>query len=194
MEKMLGFSEDLVDCLKRDQKNDADMLGEYLKQSKLHVSQSQADYNHDLKLLREYQEKIVLSKQKAEEARSEVAESAELDFLRKELEEELQKERLLSQELRVITDEINDLEHQRLSVEERRKIVKKLKQDELKTEMKLAMYASVTKIIPNLDEDSKISGCIMDKEKEAVEYFEYDSSKDTPFNTCNSIWEKISSR
>lgn len=190
----MAFGEDLVGCLKRDQKNDADLLAEYLTQTNLHVSQSEVDYSYDLKLLQEYQEKIALSKQKAEEARSEVSASAELDFLQKELEEELRKERFLREELRLITEEINDLEHQRLSVEERRKIVKKLKQDELKTEMKLAMYTSVTKIIPNLDEESKMSGCIIDKEREVLEYFEYDHSKDTPINICNSIWDKISSR
>lgn len=38
--------------------------------------------------------------------------------------------------------------------------------------MKLSMYASLTKIIPDLNDQLKISGAIVDKEKKAVEKFE----------------------
>ncbi|RVW76475.1 hypothetical protein CK203_053332 [Vitis vinifera] len=57
--------------------------------------------------------------------------------------------------------EINDLEHQRVSVEERNQIVTKLKQDDQRAESKLSMYASVTNIIPSLDDELKISGRIL---------------------------------
>ncbi|THG12550.1 hypothetical protein TEA_000029 [Camellia sinensis var. sinensis] len=69
----------------------------------------------------------------------------------------------------VITNEISDLENQRASVEERREILRKLEQDEMRAQMKLSMYASVTNIIPNLHENSKISGC-------ATNYTEFPSS------------------
>ncbi|KAI8557122.1 hypothetical protein RHMOL_Rhmol05G0310700 [Rhododendron molle] len=65
----------------------------------------------------------------------------------------------------VITNEIGDLEHQGVSVEERRQLLKKLEQEELRTQMKLSMYASVSSIIPNLEDHSKISGQI-DKKME----------------------------
>ncbi|WVZ07126.1 hypothetical protein V8G54_020472 [Vigna mungo] len=75
--------------------------------------------------------------------------------------------------------------------------------------MILSMYASVTNIVPDLGEQSKISGCILwmnllfsapssvfsdivDKDKNAVEKFEYDTSKMTAFDICNGVWKIIS--
>ncbi|KAH0683536.1 hypothetical protein KY290_022157 [Solanum tuberosum] len=66
----------------------------------------------------------------------------------------------LQNSFQVITDEINDLDRQRDSIEEQRKLLKKIEQDQLRSEMKLSLYASVTSIIPDLDDQSKISGPI----------------------------------
>jgi len=48
----------------------------------------------------DYQKKVDTCKQKIEEARSETAADADLDLLQRELEEELEKERLLKEEFR----------------------------------------------------------------------------------------------
>ena len=48
----------------------------------------------------DYERKIDMSKKKADEAKSEVVSNAEMSLLQKELEEELQRERLLREELR----------------------------------------------------------------------------------------------
>lgn len=48
----------------------------------------------------DYEKKIDECKQKTKQARSEVAADSELDLLQGELEEELEKERLLGEELR----------------------------------------------------------------------------------------------
>ncbi|KAG8377064.1 hypothetical protein BUALT_Bualt09G0129300 [Buddleja alternifolia] len=81
--------------------------------------------------------------------------------------------------------------------------------DSLQKEMKLSMYASVTNIIPYLDDPSKISGLIrppapvngfsfnsnildiVEREKKVVEKFEFDPPKVTAFDTCNNIWKMI---
>uniref|UniRef100_A0A5B7AC95 Uncharacterized protein n=1 Tax=Davidia involucrata TaxID=16924 RepID=A0A5B7AC95_DAVIN len=188
-EKLISFSDDLVEFLKNEK--DINNLTQCLDQSKALQSQCDADYSDVLNLLQDYQTNIDACKQKANEAKSEAAGDAEIDFLQKELEEELQRERLLREELRVITDEINGLEHQRVSVEERRQILKKLEQEELRAQRKLSMYASVTNIIPNLDDQSKISGHIVERDKKVVEKFEFFPSKETAFDTCNSIWKMI---
>ncbi|KAK2972105.1 hypothetical protein RJ640_010268, partial [Escallonia rubra] len=91
----------------------------------------------------------------------------------------------------VLTNDINDLECRRVSVEERRKILNKLEQDELRAEMKLSMYASVSNVIPYLDDQSKISGHIVERDKKVVEKFEFDPMKMNAFDTCNSIWKMI---
>nr|GMC68634.1 kinetochore protein SPC24 homolog [Ipomoea batatas] len=56
---------------------------------------------------------------------------------------------------------MNDLEHQRFSIEEQGKSLKQLERDDSRAEMKLSLFASVTNIIPSLDDQSKISGCIL---------------------------------
>ncbi|KAI7993911.1 hypothetical protein LOK49_LG11G00648 [Camellia lanceoleosa] len=92
----------------------------------------------------------------------------------------------------VITNEISDLENQRASVEERREILRKLEQDEMRAQMKLSIHASVTNIIPNLHENSKISGYIVKRDRKAVEKIEFDPLEATAFDTCNNIWNMIS--
>ncbi|KAI3811852.1 hypothetical protein L1987_21584 [Smallanthus sonchifolius] len=93
--------------------------------------------------------------------------------------------------LQAITAQIKDLEEQTSFIEERSQFLNKLQQDEMKAMMKLSMHASVTNIIPDLNEQSKISGHIVDKEKKGVEKFEFNSQERSDFDTCNAIWKKI---
>lgn len=60
----------------------------------LHLTSSYMIHESD------YQKKIDECKQKTEQARSEVVADAELDLLQRELDEELEKERMLGEELR----------------------------------------------------------------------------------------------
>jgi len=189
VEELIAYSDDLVVCLKNER--DINRLTQYLEQTRAVQSHCDADYNGVRNLLQEYQKKIDLSKKKADAAKSEAVADAEMDLLQKELEEELQREHLLREEFRVITNEIGDLEHQRVSVEERRQLLKKLEKEEQRTQMKLSMYASVSSIIPNLDDHSKISGHIVQRDKKVVEMFEFDPLEATVFDNCNSIWKMV---
>ncbi|CAN1820562.1 Kinetochore protein SPC24 homolog [Linum perenne] len=96
----------------------------------------------------------------------------------------------------VINSQIGDLERQRVSIEEQKQASKKLDREELRAQKKLSMYASVTNIIPELDDRSTISGLtdIVDREKRMVEKFELDSTEMSPFETCDSIWKMINLR
>ncbi|KAK1562662.1 hypothetical protein Q3G72_015472 [Acer saccharum] len=191
MEKLFSFSDDLVKVLK--EKRDIDTLTQCIDHSKSLHSSCDADLNQLLSSIQDYQRKIDVCKQKTEQAKSEVAAEAEVDLLQKDLEEEREKERALQEELRVIMNEMNDLEHKRISIEERKHALKKSEKDDLRTEMMLSMYASVTKIIPDLNEQSKVSGYIVDRDKNVVEKFEYDPAKMTDFDICQSIWKAINS-
>ncbi|TXG58845.1 hypothetical protein EZV62_016674 [Acer yangbiense] len=92
---------------------------------------------------------------------------------------------------------MNEQEQKRISIEERKRALKKSEKDDLRTEMMLSMYASVMKMIPDLNEQSKVSGLtltdIMDRDKNMVEKFEYDTAKMTDFDTCQRIWKAINS-
>ncbi|KAF5737255.1 hypothetical protein HS088_TW13G00134 [Tripterygium wilfordii] len=105
IDKLISYGDDLVAVLK--DKRDVKTLTQCLEQSKSLHSSCYTDFN-------EIQSSI------------EVAADSDFDILQKELEEELQKERELMEELRVISNEINDLEHQRISFEEGKKNLKKL--------------------------------------------------------------------
>lgn len=188
-EKSISFGNDLVEVLK--DKRDVNNLNQCLQHSKAIQSHCDSDAQEVQRLLQEYQEKIDACKKKAEQVKSEVADGAELEHLQKELKEELERERELKDELRAISDEINELDRQRVSIEERKQALKKLEQDELKEQRKLSMYASVTNLIPNLEDQSRISGHIVDKEKKVVEKFEFDATKMAAFDACDSIWKMI---
>ncbi|THF99138.1 hypothetical protein TEA_022847 [Camellia sinensis var. sinensis] len=219
VKSVIAFSDDLVGFLS-DEK-DVNNLTQHLEQSKALQSQCDVDYNDVLSLLRalrasfqvrflwrasclragaggdcwpgfgsvscsgrDYQKRIDVCNKKTNEARFEAASDAEMDLLQQELEEEFQRE--------LVTNEISDLENQRASVEERREIPRKLEQDEMRAQMKLSMYASVTNIIPNQHENYKVSRHIVKRDRKAVEKFEFDPSEATAFDTYNDIWNMIS--
>ncbi|KAJ0249523.1 hypothetical protein HA466_0150010 [Hirschfeldia incana] len=72
-------------------------------------------------------------------------------------------ERKIKDELRVVADELKDLNAQWTSVDEKRQSLKRKERDELRAEMKLSIYACVTKVTPEADvnDPSRISGCIL---------------------------------
>ncbi|KAK2969911.1 hypothetical protein RJ640_009857 [Escallonia rubra] len=181
VDKLISFSDDLVSFLKGEKYIDG--LRQSLEQFKALQAQCDTDYDDVQRSLQDHEKKIKWCKQKTDVALSEVVADAEIESLQEELEEELKRE--------ILTNEINDLERQRVSVEERRKILNKLEQDELRAEMKLSMYASVSNVIPYLDDQSKISGHIVERDKKVVEKFEFDPMKTNVFDTCNSIWKMI---
>ncbi|XP_044488335.1 kinetochore protein SPC24 homolog [Mangifera indica] len=189
VEKLISYSDDLVEVLK--DKRDLNSLTQCLDLSKSLQSSCEADFNSVLNSIQDYEKRIEACKQKTERAKSEVAAEAEVDHLQNELEEELHKERALQEELRAISNEIKDLEHQRIAIEERKRARKKSVQDELRAQMKLSMYASTTNIIPNLDDQSKISGYIVDRDKNVFKKFEYHLAKKTAYDICDNIWNTI---
>ncbi|KAL9315282.1 hypothetical protein ACSQ67_016283 [Phaseolus vulgaris] len=203
VEKLISYTDDLVKVLVEPR--DLNNLSYSLQQNLSLSSSSHSHLHHVRSSLQDYEKKVDACKQKIEEARSETAADAELDLLQRELEEELEKERLLKEEFRYVSsrffvfsivtaigEEFNDLEQQWISVQEQKKTLQKIEKTKLRTQMILSMYASVTNIVPNLGEQSKISGYIVEKDKDAVEKFEYDTSMTTVFDICNGVWKTIS--
>ncbi|KAL4588294.1 hypothetical protein LXL04_001177 [Taraxacum kok-saghyz] len=88
--------------------------------------------------------------------------------------------------LEAITNEIKDLEEQRSLIEERRKVLMILKQDELNAQLKLSMFACVTKIIPDLNDQSKmISGSILFGESSSKARVTTNTSLETRINSSH---------
>nr|GMC72044.1 kinetochore protein SPC24 homolog [Ipomoea batatas]GMD77852.1 kinetochore protein SPC24 homolog [Ipomoea batatas] len=189
VEKLMLWSNDLVEVLKDGE--DVNSLKQLLEQSNSLQSQCNTDFNDTQGSIEDYEKKVDMCKRKTLEAKSEALTDAEIESLQKDLEEELQRESLLREELRVIAEEMNDLEHQRFSIEEQGKSLKQLERDDSRAEMKLSLFASVTNIIPSLDDQSKISGYIVQRDKNAVEDFDFDPKDMSEFETCNRIWKMI---
>ncbi|KAK9920363.1 hypothetical protein M0R45_028918 [Rubus argutus] len=188
IQKLISYSDDLVDVLK--DKRDFNHLTHCLQHSVALRSSSDADFAQAQNLLRDYEKKVDACKKKTEEAKSEVVADVELDLLQRELDEGIDQEHLLMEDTD-INSEIDDLEHQRVAALEKKKMLKKQKQDEFRAQRKLSMYASVTNIIPNLDDQSRILGYIVDRDTKAVQNFEIDAEKMTAYETCDSIWKMI---
>ncbi|CAN1820561.1 Kinetochore protein SPC24 homolog [Linum perenne] len=184
LEKLMSWSNDLVAVLKKQTSINA--FAQCLDQSKVLRSSCDVEFDEVHALLEDYQKKIDECKQKTDKAKLEVVNDSEIDLLQKELEAEIENE--------LINSQIGDLERQRVSIEEQKQASKKLDREELRAQKKLSMYASVTNIIPELDDRSTISGHIVDREKRMVEKFELDSTEMSPFETCDSIWKMINLR
>ncbi|OMO97660.1 hypothetical protein COLO4_14480 [Corchorus olitorius] len=184
VQRVVSFSDDLLNVLKDER--DINNLTQCLQHLNDLQSHCGSDSKEVYRLLQEYEGKIEACKKKTEQAKSEVADGAEMEYLQKELKEELEKE--------PISNEINELERQRASIEERKQILRKLDQDKLKEQRKLSMYASITNIIPDLEDQSKISGHMVDRDKKVVEKFEFDPAKMTAFEACDNLWKMINNQ
>ncbi|KAF8364651.1 hypothetical protein HHK36_032384 [Tetracentron sinense] len=137
VEKLISYSDDLVEVLKN--KKDINNLTQCLDEAQILQSSSQADSTEVQNFLEAENQKMINScKQKIDETKSELVADANLDSLQRELEDELQRERLLQEELRYVfnrchfIEEVRDLELQRVSIEVRKKIRKNLENDELR--------------------------------------------------------------
>ncbi|KAJ8541876.1 hypothetical protein K7X08_016742 [Anisodus acutangulus] len=98
VEKLISFSNDLVQFLKDDK--DLSFLKQCLEQCNALQSHSQSEHQALQSSIQDYQGKINACKQRTTEAQSEAAADAEIDKLQKELEQEIQREQLLRDELR----------------------------------------------------------------------------------------------
>ncbi|KAK8271235.1 hypothetical protein V6Z11_D11G248200 [Gossypium hirsutum] len=104
VEKLISYSDDVVEVLK--DKRDINNLTQCFQHFNDLRSHCDADSNEVHRLLREYEEKIEACKKKTEQAKLEAADGAEMEYLQKEYQEELEKERGLEEELRAVSNEI----------------------------------------------------------------------------------------
>ncbi|XP_072978674.1 kinetochore protein SPC24 homolog [Typha angustifolia] len=186
IQNLLTLGDDLIGVL--NNQKDGDGLMQSFEGAKMLRSSCLSDTRDLQSSLEDYQKKISVCKEMIEKAKGETIDDAELKHLQSELEGQLQSERLLHQELRAISDELDDLDHQRASFEERKEIMKRKEKDVLRSQDLLSMCASVTNILPNLDDQDMISGYIVEKNKKKVEKFAFD--KTTPqLEVCSKLWK-----
>ncbi|XP_010451967.1 PREDICTED: uncharacterized protein LOC104734145 [Camelina sativa] len=185
----ISWGDDLINVL--DDRKELGVLVETLEQLRsIHLSCDE-DSSEIQESLQDLQKKLDSCKEKTYEANSDIADEEEIERLQKELDEELQLECKLNDELRFMADELKDMNSQGAFIEEQRLTIKRNKRDQLKNEFKLSMYASVTRVIPNIDDPLKTSGYLVDREKRVMEKFEFDTDNRTAYETCNAIWEII---
>lgn len=145
----------------------------------------------DLELqVKEYQGKINSCKENLDKAKAETVTDEELNTLQNEMEEKLQGEQQLRQDLRAVSDELDNLDRQRTSIEERKDAVKKKEKDMLKAQSMLSMCVSVTNIMPNFEDQEKISGYIVDKNMKKLDKFEFEKTL-SPVEICDKLWKMI---
>ncbi|XP_010558382.1 PREDICTED: uncharacterized protein LOC104827057 [Tarenaya hassleriana] len=190
LEVLMSYGDDLIEVL--SDKKGFDVLAQSFDHLKAIQFSCDEDFNEIRRSIEHCQKKLDACHKKAEEANSGITSDDELEGLQKELDEELERERLLKEDLRAISDEINELNCHRALVDEQRLALKRKQQDDTRMEKMLSLYASITKVIPNFDDDaSKISGYIVDQDKRVMEKFEFGQTKMTAFEACNSVWEII---
>ncbi|KAI4311499.1 hypothetical protein MLD38_036390 [Melastoma candidum] len=169
LDQLFSYCDDLGSVVRDDK--DVAGLSDLLRGSDSLRASSLADHDRLSSSIQDLQRKIESCKEKTEVARAEVVADSAKDMLPKELDEVLRKEKMLIEESRVIANEIKDLDQQRASIEDRERALKRLEKQELREQMMLSMYASVTTVIPNLTNDSNVSGYIVDRKKNVVERF-----------------------
>lgn len=186
IEDLMSYGDDLISLL--NAKNGFDVVSQSFEDLKALRFVCDEDLNQTERSIQECRKKLVACKKKTEEAS---CGDDDVERLQKELDEEMEIECKLKDELRVVARELKDLNAQWTSVDEQRQSVKRKERDDLRAEKMLSMYASVTKVIPEVEDPSKISGYMVDREKKVIEKFQFETNKMTAYETCNSIWSII---
>ncbi|RCV33808.1 hypothetical protein SETIT_7G112400v2 [Setaria italica] len=173
VDEILSYANDLAGVLRASNDNDANAQTGAAAGMLLSACRSDSD---DLDLqIRECQEKIRSCKEKIDKAKAETITDDELNALQNKMEEKLQEEKQLRQEA---------------SIEERKDAVKKKKKEMQKAERMLSMCVSVTNIMPNFEDQDKISGYIVDRSGKKLEKFEFEKTT-PPVEICDKLWKKI---
>ncbi|CAO2035207.1 unnamed protein product [Urochloa humidicola] len=188
VEEVLSFAKDLMGVLRVS--NDRDANAQTGDGARMLLSACRSDSDDLEREMKEYNEKIKSCKEKIDKAKAETITDDELNALQKTMEEKLEDEKQLRQELRVLREELDNLDRQRASIEERKDAVKKRKKDLQKAERMLSMCVSVTNIMPNFEDQDKISGYIVDRSGKKLEKFEFERTT-LPVEICDKLWKKI---
>ncbi|CAA7051041.1 unnamed protein product [Microthlaspi erraticum] len=167
IEDLMSYGDDLIELL--NVKNGFDVVSQSFQHLEALNFASDEDFNQIQGSTQECKKKLDACKKKTEEANSDVSAGDEIE----------------------LAEELKDLNTQRTSIDEQRQSTKRKVRDDLRAEKKLSMYASVTKIIPDVTDPSKISGYLVDREKRVIEKFQFETNKMTAYETCNSIWSII---
>lgn len=186
IEDLMSYGDDLISLL--NAKNGFDVVSQSFEDLKALRFVCDEDFNQTQRSIQDCKKKLVACKKKTEEAS---CGDDDVERLQRELDEEMEIECKLKDELRVVARELKDLNAQWTSVDEQRQSVKRKERDDLRAEKMLSMYASVTKVIPEVEDPSKISGYMVDREKKVIEKFQFETNKMTAYETCNSIWSII---
>ncbi|XP_078166351.1 kinetochore protein SPC24 homolog [Carex rostrata] len=187
VEKLLPLLGDTVKVLHT--KKEGDVLVQNCD-SAVTIMSSFLSSSRDLRVsIEDFQKKINACNREIEKVKSESVPDDELVRIQKELEEMKKAEELLLEELRDVTAKLEELDHQRISVEEKKNSNSQKEKNMIKSKKVLSMCASVANIVPNLYEQDKISGYILDKNKKRVETFEFESAD---FDACNQLWQMLS--
>ncbi|XP_062186292.1 kinetochore protein SPC24 homolog [Phragmites australis] len=188
VDDVFSLADDLVGVLRGT--DDADALAQVGASARMLRSACHSE-SDDLELQRkEYREKKHSCKEKIDEVKAETIADDELNALQNKMEEKLHEEKQLRQDLRVVRDELDKLDCQRASIEERKNAIRKKEKDMQKAQSMLSMCMSVTNIMPNLKDQDKISGYIVDKNGKKIEKFEFEK-KTSPVEICSKLWTKI---
>ncbi|XP_013650954.1 kinetochore protein SPC24 homolog, partial [Brassica napus] len=191
IQNLISFGDDLINLL--NSKNGFDVVSQSFDHSEALHFACDEDLNRIQESIKDCKKKLEAYKKKADEAYSDVsARDDEIERLQRELDEDMELERKINAERRVVADELKDLKAQWASIDEKRQSLKRKERDDLRAEKKLSMYACVTKVIPEADVNDpfKISGYMVDREKR-VEKFQLETNKMTAHESCNSMWSII---
>ncbi|CAF2377223.1 BnaC01g39290D [Brassica napus] len=169
IEDLMSYGDDLISLL--NAKNGFEVVSQSFEDLKALRFVCDEDFNQTQRSIQDCKKKLVACKKKTEEAYSDVSRGDD--------------------DVELVAEELKDLNAQWTYVDEQRQSIKRKERDDLRAEKMLSMYASVTKVIPDVEDPSKISGYMVDREKKVIEKFQFETNKMTAYETCNSIWSII---
>uniref|UniRef100_A0A1J3IFX6 Uncharacterized protein n=1 Tax=Noccaea caerulescens TaxID=107243 RepID=A0A1J3IFX6_NOCCA len=132
IEDLMSYGDDLIELL--NVKNGFDVVSQSFQHLEALNFASDEDFNQIQGCTQDCKKKLDLCKKKTEEANSDVLAGDEIERLQKELDEEMELECKLKDELRLVAEEVKDLNTQRTSIDEERQSTKRKVRDDLRAE------------------------------------------------------------
>ncbi|XP_013624161.1 PREDICTED: uncharacterized protein LOC106330179 [Brassica oleracea var. oleracea] len=124
IQNLISFGDDLINLL--NSKNGFDVVSQSFDHSEALHFACDEDLNRIQESIKDCKKKLEAYKKKADEAYSDVsARDDEIERLQRELDEDMELERKINAERRVVADELKDLKAQWASIDEKRQSLKR---------------------------------------------------------------------
>ncbi|KAJ7519598.1 hypothetical protein O6H91_20G045500 [Diphasiastrum complanatum] len=172
--------------------SDANKISDLLLQLQHNMDSLLQDRARVQALILELREEVHLAEQRLEKEEAGATLNEEISMLKTNLTKLRDQSEELEEVARDIEEQLNARKEQQVQYHTQMETLKKSQALLQRAHNELALYAQVTKVIPDLDEPHSISGSIVDQKGRSITSFELDPKRMSAYEVCQTLWDMSS--